>query len=78
MLLEYFENCGEDYRILIMPDHPTPLITKTHSSEPVPYLIYDSSEEKSGPECFTEESAKATGMFVEHGPNIMKKLLKKM
>ncbi|MBE6750275.1 MAG: cofactor-independent phosphoglycerate mutase [Ruminococcaceae bacterium] len=78
MLLEYFENCGEDYRILIMPDHPTPLITKTHSSEPVPYLIYDSSDEKCGPDCFTEESARGTGAFVEHGPDIMKKLLKKM
>ena len=76
LMLEYLENCGEDYRILIMPDHPTPLETKTHSAEPVPYLIYDSADKKQGVESFTEESAKASGNYVSHGPDIMKKLLK--
>ena len=70
--------CGEDYRILIMPDHPTPLETKTHSSAAVPYLIYDSSDKKSGVESFTEQAAESTGNYVEHGPDIMEKLLKKM
>ncbi|MBR4123023.1 MAG: cofactor-independent phosphoglycerate mutase [Clostridia bacterium] len=78
IMLEYLENCGEDYRILIMPDHPTPLETKTHSNAPVPYLIYDSSEKKSGVESFTEQAAQSTGNYVEHGPDIMEKLLKKM
>ena len=78
IMLEYLENCGEDYRILIMPDHPTPLETKTHSSAAVPYLIYDSGDKKSGVESFTENSALSTGIYVEHGPDIMEKLLKKM
>ncbi len=65
----------DDYRILIMPDHPTPLSTKTHSSEAVPYLLYDSRKELSGAEGFTENTAKASGIYVEHGPDIMKKLL---
>ncbi len=78
IMLEYLENCGEDYRILIMPDHPTPLETKTHSSAAVPYLIYDSSDKKSGVESFTEQSAQNTGNYVAHGPDIMEKLLKKM
>lgn len=77
-LLDYLEACGEDYRILIMPDHPTPLETKTHSSEPVPYLIFDSRTEKNGVDCFTEENARKTGAFVEHGPDIMQKLLQKL
>lgn len=78
IMLHYLENCGEDYRILIMPDHPTPLETKTHSSAPVPYLIYDSADKKQGVESFTEAAAESTGNFVAHGPDIMEKLLKKM
>ena len=77
-LLEYFEKSNEDFKILIMPDHPTPLDTKTHSAKPVPYLIYDSTEQKCGVESFTEASAEGTGLFVEHGPDIMKKLLGKI
>ncbi len=78
MMLSYLENCGDDYRILIMPDHPTPLEIKTHSSDPVPYLLYDSSKALGSVESFTEKSATATGNFVEHGPDIMEKLLQKL
>ena len=65
----------DDYRILIMPDHPTPLITKTHSSEPVPFLIYDSRKAVNGVPTFTEQTAADTGVFVEHGPDIMRRLI---
>jgi 2,3-bisphosphoglycerate-independent phosphoglycerate mutase len=61
-----------------MPDHPTPLETMTHSSEPVPYLLFDSRVKRSGAKRFCETSAKASGIFVEHGPDIMEKLLEKM
>lgn len=71
----YLEELGEDYRILICPDHPTPLLTKTHSSDPVPYLIYDSRKAVDGVETFTEATATSTGNFIEHGPSIMDKLL---
>ncbi len=77
LMLEYLEGSNDDYRILIMPDHPTPLETMTHSSEPVPYLIYDSRKTLGGVETFTEKNASATGIFVEHGPDIMMKLLEK-
>ncbi len=76
-LVEYLNGLGEGYRILIMPDHPTPLEIKTHSSEPVPYFIYDSTVALGGVECFTEASAKATGNFIEHGPSVMDRLLNK-
>ncbi len=76
-MLEYLEGSGDDFRILIMPDHPTPLDTMTHSAEPVPYIIYDSRVKKNGISSFTEKNAAATGIFVEHGPDIMKKLLEK-
>ena len=75
LMLGYLENCGDSYRILIMPDHPTPLETKTHSNKPVPYLIFDSTKAQNGADSFTEEAAAKTGNFVAHGPDIMNKLL---
>ncbi len=77
-MLEFLENCGEEYRILVMPDHPTPLDTKTHSSAPVPFLIFDSAKREKGVPTFTEQQAQSTGIFVEHGPSIMDKLLEKI
>ncbi len=78
LCLDYFEESGEDYRILIMPDHPTPLDIKTHSRNPVPYMIYDSRKDFGGVERFTEESAEKTGLFIEHGPSVMDRLLEKV
>ena len=75
---DYLESCGDSYRILIMPDHPTPLDTMTHSSMPVPYLIYDSRKKLNGVTGFTEKNAAKTGIFIEHGPDIMKRLLEKI
>ena len=72
-ILEHFGS--KDLRVLIMPDHPTPLEIKTHSSDPVPYLLYDSKNAKQGAKTFTEETAAASGIFEEFGPNMMKKLL---
>ena len=77
LLLEYFENSGEDYRILIMPDHPTPLCIMTHSSEPVPFLLFDSSKPQKGAETFTEANCKDSGNYIDFGPSIMDKLLEK-
>ena len=76
-MLDYLNGCGDDYRILIMPDHPTPLETMTHSSAPVPFLIYDSRKKENGVSSFTEKNAAETGKFVEHGPDIMSMLLEK-
>lgn len=76
-MLDYLNDCGDDYRILIMPDHPTPLETMTHSSAPVPFLIYDSRKKENGVSSFTEKNAAETGEFVEHGPDIMSMLLEK-
>lgn len=73
----YLEDAGVDFRILVCPDHPTPLLTKTHSSEPVPYLIYDSRKSIAGVDTFTEANAAATDNFIEHGPSIMDRLLEK-
>lgn len=63
------------FRVMVLPDHPTPLATKTHAGDPVPYLIYDSTQEKnSGVSCFCEAAAKQTGNYVAAGPMLIEKL----
>ncbi len=76
-LVDYLKNSGDDYRILIMPDHPTPLETRTHASDPVPFVLYDSRKVQNGVDTFTEQTATNTGVFIEHGPSIMDRLLQK-
>ncbi len=71
ILLEGLEKY-DDYKIMILPDHPTPIVTKTHARDPVPYMIYHKSAPKIGVETVNEETAKATGNFIENGPSIMK------
>ena len=65
-----------DYKVLVMPDHPTPLCTKTHSSEPVPYLVYHkSNEQENGIDCFCEKAAEESGNILTEGYKIMDILL---
>ena len=76
-LLAGLEAAGEDYTILVMPDHPTPIAVKTHVSDPVPFLLYRSTEpQASGISVYTEETAKSTGVFLEHGYELMNMLLR--
>lgn len=65
-----------DYTLLVCPDHPTPIAKKTHVSDPVPYLIYRSNRPVAGPSSYDEETAKQSGIFVEHGYELMRKLIK--
>ena len=67
----------DDFAVLVCPDHPTPLCIKTHSSDPVPYLIYRSNDEKNGADVFTEQTAKDSGNYIEEGYTIMEHLLSK-
>jgi 2,3-bisphosphoglycerate-independent phosphoglycerate mutase len=62
-----------DFKLLICPDHPTPLSTKTHTNAAVPYMIYDSRKNVNGPKIFTEKTASETGNFISFGPDLMKR-----
>lgn len=66
----------DDYKIMILPDHPTPIVTRTHASDPVPYLIYHKNNEIMGVDTINEETAKATGNYIDFGPSIMPHFLK--
>jgi 2,3-bisphosphoglycerate-independent phosphoglycerate mutase len=71
------ENQAEPYRIMILPDHPTPLSLRTHVAEPVPYLLYDStlSRNKESDKRFTEAWGNRSGIFQESGPLLMKRFI---
>ncbi|MBP3381048.1 MAG: phosphoglycerate mutase, partial [Clostridia bacterium] len=75
-LVEYLKE-KDDFRILVMPDHPTPLETRTHCSDPVPFMLYDSRKALGGVDTFTEDTAAATGVMIEHGPSVMARLLER-
>lgn len=67
----------DDFAVLVCPDHPTPLCIKTHSSDPVPYLIYSSKNEIDGADTFTEATAKASGNYIAEGYTMMEYFLTK-
>ncbi len=62
----------KEYKVLVLPDHPTPLSLRTHTSEPVPFIIYDSTNEIESPaHSYDEAEAEKTGIFVEDGYKLM-------
>lgn len=68
----------DDFAVLVCPDHPTPLSIRTHTSSPVPYLIYDSKNEiNSGVKVFCEKEARETGNYIEKGFTMMNYFLTK-
>ncbi len=77
-ILAYLKASGEDFSMLLMPDHPTPLAIRTHTSDPVPYILYRSNVCGDAPETsYTEENARKTGIITERGYTLMSKLLDK-
>ena len=63
-ITEAMDQSGEDYRLMILPDHPTPICVRTHTSEPIPYLIYDSRKAIDGIHTYNEkEAAKSTRIW---------------
>ena len=74
---EGLKSAGEDFRVLIAPDHPTPIAIKTHSADAVPYLIYDSRKAVGGVNGYDEENAFLSGVKVENGFELMLKLIEK-
>ncbi len=66
----------DDYKIMVLPDHPTPIVTMTHAGDAVPYMIYQKSKAtNNGVATFTEQTAKATGNYVEIGHTLMDKFI---
>jgi 2,3-bisphosphoglycerate-independent phosphoglycerate mutase len=73
-VVERLRSAG-DLRLLVMPDHPTPIKTQTHSPEPVPFLLWGEGFTANGAQRFIETAAKNTGLFIADGYKIMGKLV---
>ncbi|MBQ3584152.1 MAG: cofactor-independent phosphoglycerate mutase [Lachnospiraceae bacterium] len=74
---EGLKAAGEDFRMLVLPDHPTPICIRTHSSEPVPYLLYDSTNEISSSYDYNEKCAEESGTYIAEGHTIINHLFEK-
>ena len=77
LVKEQMDASGEPYRMLILPDHPTPLRIRTHTSDPVPYLLYDSTKKLGDGRAYGETSAKESGILREEGFRMMDVLLER-
>ena len=69
------EAAGEEFRLLVLPDHPTPICKRTHTSDNVPYMLYDSTALQSNTWNYNEEEAKAGGIFMAQGHKLIDKFL---
>ena len=72
---EEMERSGEDYRMLVLPDHPTPIACRTHTSDPVPYMLYDSTDKKAFAHRYNEAEARLSGNETMDGYTLIDYLL---
>ena len=76
-VIEGLKKNGEDFRLIITPDHPTPIRVRTHVSTPVPYLLYDSTEELDRTWKYNETDANNSKIYVANGYKLIDKLFEK-
>ena len=74
---EYLKSNAEDFKILVLPDHPTPLEIRTHSKEPVPFFLYDSRRDAVGVETYTEATAAETGLYIPDGFTLLERVIER-
>ncbi len=74
-LIKRFKQAGEDFAMLVCPDHPTPCACKTHTSNPVPYLLYTNVKKLGSANRYTEDAAANSGIYVDNGYRLIEKLL---
>ncbi|MBO5930112.1 MAG: phosphoglycerate mutase, partial [Clostridia bacterium] len=65
------DQSGQAYRLLILPDHPTPIACRTHTSDPVPYIIFDSTHQRKSVAHYSEKEAMACGNFKPEGHKLI-------
>lgn len=74
-IVQELEELNDGYRILILPDHPTPIRARTHTKDPVPYLLYKSDREVKGETAYNEKTAKISGICLKDGYRLIERLL---
>ena len=74
-VVEKMQAAGEDFRLLVLPDHPTPIRVRTHTSDNVPYMLYDSTQPEEHTWNYNEEAGRNSGNFVAEGHKLIDKFL---
>lgn len=74
---EYLKASGEDFKIMVSPDHPTPVSSRTHTHEPVPFIIYDSTKSENGTLSYSEELCESKGYYLSEGNKLMDEFIGK-
>ena len=74
-VLAYLRESGEDFKILVLPDHPTPIEIRTHSHEPVPYFLYDSRKEERGVASFSEKNCETLARYTPDGSTLLSRVI---
>lgn len=74
-VVDYLKSTTDDFRVLITPDHPTPIALKTHVRDAIPFVLYDSRKNTNLNLDYTEENAKSTGLYIDPGHKLIEKLL---
>lgn len=76
-VFEYLKDSGEDFSILVLPDHPTPICRRTHTMEPVPFFIYSSDKKEIGVEKYSEKNCASTKLYVPNGYKLLDSFIRK-
>ena len=74
---EGLDAAGLEYRMLVMPDHPTPICVRTHTASPVPYLLYDSTRPQKRDWLYSEEEARRSGIYIAEGHKVIERLFER-
>lgn len=74
-VVQKMEEAKEKFRLLVLPDHPTPIRARTHTSAPVPYLLYDNTNAQSHSWLYNENSGRESGILVTQGHTLMNQFL---
>lgn len=78
-VMDYLESSGEEYRIMLLPDHPTPIAMRTHARDAVPFVIYDSKNPVANTTAasYDEDSCELSGVYVEPGYTLIDRFIVK-
>lgn len=70
-IVQGMNDSGEEYRMVILPDHPTPIYIRTHTGDDVPYLLFDSRSDEKHSWKYNEREAAQTGHYIDEGHKLI-------
>ena len=76
-VFEHLQSSGEEFTVLILPDHPTPICRRTHTMEPVPFVLYSSDKISNGIESYSEKNCANTGNYIADGYTLLDTVIRK-